>query len=137
MATKVFWLRPTEEGRWHSPEEVVGRLTKVFDHVSADREEARILGENFIRTYRKLLGAGLGFGDSTPLHQVEHQWSEALVLRARDDSGATAPFEVVVRTEDTLELRFPSKTPFQKKRRSAEKVAKALGYAIEHFDPER
>lgn len=134
MAAKVFWLHPTDRACWHSPDEVVRRLSTVFDHVSADREEARVLGQKLLNTYRALLESG--DKNATPLEVVERQWSDALVLRVSDDSEATAPIEVVVMTEDTLRLKFPPKAPFQKKRRSAEKVAEALGYTIEHFDPD-
>ena len=134
MARKVFWLHPCDGACWHSPDEVVRRLTSVFDHVSADREEARILGKSFLSTYRALLE--LGDKNATPLEVVERQWTDALVLRVSDDSDASAPFEVIVLTEDTLRLKFPPKAPFQNKRRSAEKMAKALGYTIEHFDPD-
>jgi len=134
LARKVFWLHPRDGAYWHSPDEVVRRLTGVFDHVSADREEARILGNSFLRTYRALLE--LDNKNATPLEVVERQWSDALVLRVSDESDATAPVEVVVMTEDTLRLKFPPKASFPKKRRSAEKLAKALGYIIEHFDPD-
>jgi hypothetical protein len=110
------------------------RLTIVFDHVSADRDEARILGESFLSTYRDLLK--LGNSDATPLDVVERQWNGAIVLRVSDDSATTAPIKMVVMTDDALRLQFPPKAPFQTKRRSAEKMAKALGYAIEHFDPD-
>jgi hypothetical protein len=132
VAAKAFWLRPCDGACWHSPDEVVHRLTSVFDHVSADRDEARILGRNFLRTYRALLE--LGNNHATPLDVVERQWNGAIVVRVADDSMESAPFEVVVMTEDTLRLKFPPKASFPKKRRSAEKLAKALGYAIEHFD---
>jgi hypothetical protein len=134
LAAKVFELRPCDGACWHSPDEVVRRLTGTFDHVSADRDEARILGEKFLSTYLALLE--LGNNDSTPLEVVKRQWNGAIVVRVSDDSAGTAPFEAVVLTDDTLRLQFPPKAPFQNKRRSAEKVAKALGYVIEHFDPD-
>jgi hypothetical protein len=134
LANKVFWLRPPDGACWHSPDEVVRRVANVFDHVSADRDEACALGKSFLSTYRALLE--LGDKNATPLEVVERQWSDALVLRVSDDSEATAPIEVVVMTEDTLQLKFPPKASFQKKRRSAEKFAQALGYVIEHFDPD-
>jgi hypothetical protein len=134
LANKVFWLRPSDGGCWHSPDEVVRRVTNVFDHVSADREEARALGKSFLSTYRALLE--LGDKNATPLEVVERQWSDALVLRVSDDLEPTAPIEVVVMTEDTLRLKFPPKAAFQKKRRSAEKLAQALEYVVEHFDPD-
>ena len=105
----------------------------MFDHVSADREEARVLGIQFLNTYRALLE--LGDKNSTPLEVIERQWRDALVVRVSDDAEATAPVEVIVKTEDTLQLKFPAKAPFNKKHRSAEKLAGALGYTIEHFDP--
>jgi hypothetical protein len=135
LAVKIFWLRPSDGARWHTPNEVAARLTKVFDHVSAEREEARILGERFVDRYRALLQAGLGDQSSPPLEVIERQWNGALMLRAWDDSKTTAPIEFIVQTEHKLELRFPPKCPFQTKRRSAEKIASALGYTIEHFDP--
>jgi hypothetical protein len=134
LAAKVFWLRPCDGACRHSPDEVVRRLTGTFDHVSADRDEARILGDKFLSTYRALLE--LGNNNSMPLDVVERQWNGAIVVRVSDDSAATAPFEVVVLTDDILRLQFPPEAPFQKKRHSAEKMAKALGYVIEHLDPD-
>lgn len=94
------------------------------------------MGNKFVSGYRALMEAGLGDASSTPLDVVERQWRDAVLLCVSDDSEATAPFEVVVRSEDRLELRFPPKTSFQKKRRSAEKAATVLEYTIEHFDIE-
>ncbi len=133
MATKVFWLHPGDGGCWHSPGDVVSLLASVFDHVSPNREEAHTVGQRFLSSYRALLE--LGNTNATPLEVVERQWKDAIVLRVWDDSGATAAVEVVVKTEDTLQLQFPPRASFQKKRRSAEKMAHALGYVIEHFDP--
>jgi len=136
LAAKLFWLRPSGAASWLSPEEVVARLKKVFDHVSADHEGARKLGDRFVSKYRMLLQAGLGAKNSTPLEIVERQWRDAVIVQAWDVSASTVPFQIVVKSEHRLELVFPAKAPFQEKRRAAEKAAVALGYAIEHFDPE-
>ena len=136
MAAKIFRLRASDGASWLSPAEVVARLKTVFDHVSADPEGARKLGDRFVSKYRRLLQAGLGDKNSTPLETVERQWRDAVIVQASDVSASTAPFQVVVKSAHHLELMFPAKAPFQKKRRAAEKAARALGYAIEHFDPD-
>src|SRR5438445_13817813 len=73
LAAKIFRLRPSDPASWLSPAEVVAQLRKVFDHVSADTEGARKLGDRFLSKYRMLLQAGLGDKNSTPLEIVERQ----------------------------------------------------------------
>jgi hypothetical protein len=136
LAAKVFWLRPKEGCRWHSPADVVVKLGEVFEAVTIDRDEAIRIGRQFVDTYALLLKSGRGCTSSPPLEVVERQWRDAVVLRVSDGGDAGAPFEVVVCTEDKLRLGFASKTPVQKKRRSAEKAAAALEYDIEYFDPD-
>jgi hypothetical protein len=136
LPAKVFWLHPCNGGTWRSPDEVLARLSAAFDHVKADRNEARSMGEKFLKTYRALMEYGLGDANSVPLEVVERQWRDAVLLDVSDNSEATAEFQVIVRSEHKLELQFPVKSPYQKKRRSAEKAAKALDYTIEHFDVE-
>lgn len=133
---KVFWLSAKEPANWLSPKLAVDRLSNAFDHVTTDWEAGRQFGAEIISTYQRILEAGLEGQTSTPLEVVEREWRDAVVLRGWDDSDATAPFEVVLNTEGQLKLKFAPKTPFQKKRRTAEKVAAALGYQIEHFDPD-
>jgi hypothetical protein len=134
LAVKIFWLKPNDAA-WLSPDEVVARLRDCFDNVTEDREAARMLGDRFLKTYRALIEAGHGDEESTPLDVVERQWRDAILVKVSDNTGAAASFEVMVQNEYRLELVFPAKAAFQKKRRAAEKMAKALGYEIEHFDP--
>jgi hypothetical protein len=133
---KVFWLQPHDGDGWLSPGDVVARLRSAFDNLRVDREAARALGEDVVGKYRRLVDAGLRHQGSVAVDVFERRWRDAVIVRAWDDAETTAPFEAVVKTEDRLELRFPPKMHFQRKRRTAEKVAAALGYRILHFDPE-
>lgn len=133
---KVFWLQAKDPDGWLPPRTVVARLQAAFDHVETDWEVGRLLVESFVSKYRLLIKAGPGNANSTPLEVVERRWRDAVVVRVWDDADRTAPVEVVVQTGHRLELRFAPKTAFQRKRRTAQKIATALGYGIEHFDPD-
>ena len=133
---KAFSIQPTGTGPWLSPKEVVSRLAGTFDRFKADAEAGRSFGENFVNKYRQLLAVGLGDESSIPLEVVERQWCEAVLVTAADDSEETAPFYAYVQTEHPLELRFGGDTSYEQQRRSADKVALALGYSVEEVDPD-
>jgi hypothetical protein len=132
---KVFRLHPADDQGWLVPATVVERLRGAFDHVVADEEEGLGYAAIYVSTYRSMRAAGVGPPDATPVELVERQWRDATVIRAGDDAAGTAPFEVLVRREYRLELRFATGTHFRRKQRTAAKVASALGYVIDCLDP--
>jgi hypothetical protein len=110
-------------------------LTKAFDEINADETAAREFGRNFVDKYRQLLAAGLGDSTSTPLELVECQWRDAILVFGKDKSRENAPFQVYVQTESPMELRFDGESTYHQRRRTATKIATALEYSVEEFDP--
>jgi hypothetical protein len=128
---KIFRLRPDTGGEWLAPADIVERLRAAFDHADADEEEGREYAAIYVSTYQRMLEAGVGAPGAAPVEAIERQWRDAVVVRARDDGEATAPFEALLRREYRVELRFAAGTHFKRRQRTAQKAAAALGYVVD------
>jgi hypothetical protein len=129
---KVYWLSPQTGQPWLSPEEVVQRWTASFPRVATNAEAARERGERFLAKYRTLLAADQSH-NPTPLEEVEHRWTGALVVVVWADAEG-AWFRTVAFNAHRLELEFGLETPPRRRRGLAMAAATALGYRVESVD---
>jgi len=102
---KVYWLMPADGQPWLSLPEVVERWRAAFPAVTAVREAARVLGEQFIAKYQQLLVAGQG-RNPTLLAGVQRRWSGAVAVEVKMAADGSAAFQAVVCTEYRVQLQF-------------------------------
>jgi hypothetical protein len=116
------------------PEKVVALWKAAYPRVFVDADEARAIGERFLRTYRDLLAAGLGNRESTPIEVVEREWAGALLVEVLLNKENTMGFRTVVKNDCQLELEFGAGVPGRKRRGLALEAARVLGYRVQSVD---
>lgn len=127
---KVYQLAPERDSEWLLPAQVAEAFASNFFAVDVDAQAAARLGERFLLKYRQLLDVGCGSKRSTPIEEIEHQWSGAVCLTVKIDEEHDALMKTVALNDAPLELEFSDTVSRRRHRAIAQRATDALGYKL-------